>query len=91
LSEALESYRASLAIGERLAKQDPGNAVWQRDLVVSYYKLADLAEKQGAKPAALDNYRKAQAIVSAMSDRGILAPSDTWMIEDLEKRVKRNE
>ena len=32
LPAALESYRATLAIGERLAKADPGNADWQRDL-----------------------------------------------------------
>jgi hypothetical protein len=30
----LESYRASLAIAERLAQADPGNAGGQRDLVV---------------------------------------------------------
>ena len=32
LPEALTAYRASLAIAERLAKADPGNAGWQRDL-----------------------------------------------------------
>ena len=36
LPGALESYRAALAIGERLAKADPGNAGWQRDLSVSH-------------------------------------------------------
>ena len=34
LAEALKSYRDSLAIAERLAKADPGNAGWQRDLSV---------------------------------------------------------
>jgi hypothetical protein len=34
LPAALESYRASLAIAERLAQADPGNAGGQRDLVV---------------------------------------------------------
>jgi tetratricopeptide (TPR) repeat protein len=32
LPEALKSYRHSLAIVDRLAKVDPGNAGWQRDL-----------------------------------------------------------
>ena len=32
LAGALTSYRASLAIRDRLAKADPGNAGWQRDL-----------------------------------------------------------
>jgi len=27
-------------IGERLARQDPNNAQWQTDVVVSYWKLA---------------------------------------------------
>ena len=34
LPEALKSYRDSLAIAERLAQSDPGNAGWQRDLSV---------------------------------------------------------
>jgi len=38
----LKSFRDSLAIRERLAKADPGNASWQRDLSVSYAKLADV-------------------------------------------------
>ena len=32
LAGAVKSYRDSLAITERLAKSDPGNAGWQRDL-----------------------------------------------------------
>ncbi len=36
LSGALDSYRAYLAIAERLAKADPNNAGWQRDLSVSH-------------------------------------------------------
>ena len=35
LPEALKAYRDSLAIAERLAQADPGNAGWQRDLSVS--------------------------------------------------------
>ena len=40
LPEALKSFRADLAIAERLAQSDPGNAGWQFDLVVSHWKLA---------------------------------------------------
>jgi hypothetical protein len=40
LAGALKSYEADLAIAERLAKSDLGNAGWQRDLSVSYSKLA---------------------------------------------------
>ncbi|NQW09613.1 MAG: tetratricopeptide repeat protein, partial [Alphaproteobacteria bacterium] len=38
LATALDSFRASLAIAERLAAADPGNAGWQRDLSVSHNK-----------------------------------------------------
>jgi hypothetical protein len=34
LPGALQSYRDSLAIRERLAKADPGNAEWQFDVVL---------------------------------------------------------
>jgi hypothetical protein len=34
LPAALKSYRNGLAIAERLAQSDPGNAGWQRDLLV---------------------------------------------------------
>ena len=36
LAGALKAYQDSLAIADRLAKSDPGNAGWQRDLSVSY-------------------------------------------------------
>jgi hypothetical protein len=34
LTGALKAYEDSLAIADRLAKSDPGNAGWQRDLSV---------------------------------------------------------
>jgi len=40
LPEALKSFRDGLAIRDRLAKADPGNAGWQFDLVISNWKLA---------------------------------------------------
>ena len=42
LAGALASYRDSLAISERLAKSDPGNAGWQHDLAVSYDRIGDV-------------------------------------------------
>ena len=50
LPGALKSYRDSLAIAERLAKADPGNAGWQRDLSVSYSKIGDVLVAQGDCP-----------------------------------------
>ena len=40
LPEALKTFRDGLAIADRLAKSDPGNAGWQRDLSVSYKRSA---------------------------------------------------
>ena len=45
--EALGSYRVSLAIVERLARADPGNAAWQRDLSVFHNKIGDVLVAQG--------------------------------------------
>ena len=47
LPEALKSFRDSLAIRDRLAKADPDNAGWQRDLSVSYAKLANAYRTAG--------------------------------------------
>ena len=49
----LRSFQASLAIRDRLAKADPNNAGWQRDLSVSYDKVGDVLVAQGNLPEAL--------------------------------------
>jgi hypothetical protein len=48
---ALQAYRDSLAIAERLAKADPGNAGWQRDLSVSYSKVGNVLDGPERPPA----------------------------------------
>ena len=72
LPEALKSYRDSLAIADRLAKSDPGNAGWQRDLSVSFEKVGDVLVAQGNLPDALKSYRDSLAIADrlAKSDPG---------------------
>ena len=45
--EARKSFREGLAIRERLAAADPGNAGWQRDLSVSYDRVGDVLVAQG--------------------------------------------
>ena len=59
LAGALKSYRDGLAISDRLAKSDPGNAGWQRDLSVSYDKVGDVQVAQGDLAGALKSYRTA--------------------------------
>ena len=53
LAEALTSFRDGLAIRDRLAQADPGNAGWQRDLSVSYNKIGDVLKAQGNLAEAL--------------------------------------
>ncbi len=47
LGGALKAYQDSLAIGQKLAAQDPGNAGWQRDLSVSFEQDRRRAEREG--------------------------------------------
>ena len=62
LPGALKSCRDSLAIREKLAKQDPRNAGLQRDLSVSYNKVGDVQSAQGNLAGALKSYRDSLAI-----------------------------
>jgi tetratricopeptide (TPR) repeat protein len=68
----LKSYSDSLAIAERLAKADPGNADWQSDLSVGYEKVGNVQVAQGDLKAALKSYQDDLAIAErlAQSDRG---------------------
>ncbi len=72
LPEALKTFRDGLAIADRLAKSDPGNAGWQRDLSVSYNKVGDVLVAQGNLPEALKIFRDGLAIADrlAKSDPG---------------------
>ena len=71
-----------MAIAERLAAADPGNAEWQRDLIVSWVKLA--AETATARLSL----GRALAVARALSEAGRLAPRDAWMLEELERRLR---
>ena len=67
LAGALESYRASLAIRERLARADAGNAGRQRDLSVSYDRIGDVQRAQGNPAAALVSYRASLAVAERLA------------------------
>ena len=73
---ALASYQKFLAITERLAQQDPGNAGWQRDLFYSQYVISAALEKIGDAAGALDHAETALLIAEKLS---ALAPTNaTW-------------
>jgi tetratricopeptide (TPR) repeat protein len=62
LAGALESYRASHIVFEKLVAKDPANALWQRDLSLSYNKIGDVLSAQGDFAGALTSYRASLAI-----------------------------
>ena len=67
LTEALQAYRDSLAIAERLAKADPGNAGWQHDLAASYNKVGNVLVAQGNLAEALQAYRDSVVIIERLA------------------------
>ena len=56
---------------EKLAAQDPGNAGWQRGLVVSYYRLATMAAQQGDHAGANSSCMRCHAIMHRMRQAGM--------------------
>ncbi len=71
LTEALAAFKASLAIRERLAKADPGNAGWQLDIAASLQRVGDMAQKNGDTGGALGAFRRGLEIMSRLTS---LAP-----------------
>ncbi len=72
LPAALKYYGQGQVVAEAASRADPGNAVWQRDLSVSYNKVGDVLVAQGNLPEALKSFRDSLAIAErlAKSDPG---------------------
>jgi tetratricopeptide (TPR) repeat protein len=62
LSPALAGYRAAQASAEGMAKSNPGNAGWQRDVSASYDRIGDVLVAQGNLPEARKSFRDGLAI-----------------------------
>jgi hypothetical protein len=67
LAGALASYREAIAIRDLLAKSDPGNAGWQRDLAVSYGNLASVYLQSGDRDNTLIALRQGHAIMDRLT------------------------
>lgn len=74
LAGADAAYGESLAISRRLAAAVPGNAEAQRELAVSMSHLA-------ARSMSGVGWRDVAAQLEAMAAKGILAPTDRWMLD----------
>jgi hypothetical protein len=73
---------SSLTIRDHLAKSDPGNAGWQRDLSVSYGRVATVEVRQGAHADALIAPERGREIAIRLSrqspDNATLKKDLTW-------------
>ena len=67
LPDALAAYKASLA--ERLAKADPGNAGWQRDVATSNERLGDIYARQENAGEARQAFERALGAYEALIAR----------------------
>ena len=59
-------YRDSLAIRGRLAKSDPGNVGWQRNLSASHGNLAIALRQAGQEHEARDHLTAGRAIIAQL-------------------------
>ena len=67
LARARSAFERSLAIAERLAQADPGNAGRQRDLSVSHNRIGDVQQVQGDLAAALTSYQASHVIFERLA------------------------
>ncbi len=86
LGKALESYQASHAIFERLARADASNAGLQRDLSVSHERIGDLHETWTEIANAISAYEASLQIAQSLADR---FPDHPQFQSDLEITKRR--
>jgi tetratricopeptide (TPR) repeat protein len=72
LTDGLKRYQNALAFMQSLVKSDTGNAVWQRELSVSFERIGNVQVAQGDLSGALKSYRDGLVIRDklANSDAG---------------------
>jgi hypothetical protein len=77
-----------LAIARKLAALDPGNAEWQRDLLVSHWTLAATLERlPGREGEAASHWAAALEIALRLEGEGRLAPADRYFVKELEQHL----
>lgn len=67
---------------------DHGNAAWQRDQIVSHWKLGDLLDRMPARAAEVTHHwAQALAIARNLADTGRLQPTDAHLVATLKQRL----
>ena len=88
LAGALDAFTESQTIPAKLAAADPGNAGWQRDLIVTHWYLANLLERFPDRAGeAVEHWSRALARARSLADTGRLAPPDGHFVTTLEQRL----
>ena len=67
LDQAVNAFRRGRAVAERLARADPDNARWQRDLSLSHSNIGDVQVAQGNLAAALTSYQASHDIAERLA------------------------
>jgi hypothetical protein len=90
----LKSYRASLTIRERLAKSDPRNASWQRDLALSHGHVAMVLVGQGSRSEAATAFEQGRDIIVQLRrqspDNAALPKDLAWFEAQLASLMERS-
>jgi hypothetical protein len=87
--KALGHYQRSLEVAERLLAANPESAEAARDVWVSCWRMASMAENTGAG-YAMKWWRKAFAILDGMKREGrFMTPQDEGFHEQLRRKVGR--
>ena len=79
IEQTREAYTVALSIAQELVSKEPDNTEWQRDLSVSYIKVADILRRSDPA-AALDNYQASLKIAQDLARR---EPDNTEWQRDL--------
>jgi tetratricopeptide (TPR) repeat protein len=67
LAGALAAYQRAHLIAERMTKAEPGTALWERQLAVSYNKIGDALVDQNGLMEALEFYRSGNIILDRLA------------------------
>ncbi|SEA43520.1 hypothetical protein SAMN05660964_01606, partial [Thiothrix caldifontis] len=76
---------------QTLADNDPSNAEWQTDVVVSHFKLLDIEQQQDNTKAARAHGEKALAILKPLEEQGLLHGQQQQWIKGVEEMLKKLE
>jgi len=80
LGAALQRFEQGLAIAQRLAQADPSSATLQRDLSISYWKLASIHN-------TTDGWQRVISQMESMKSRGMLRPADETFFSQAQQRL----